>query len=172
MVGEDNEIKRLLDDHELLTKGWISIVPLLSPHAAPVVFVRKKPDPITGKSALRICMCVSYVRLYKATLNKIAYRLPRITSLLERVSKAKYVSKIDLVSGYWQVLRPVKSSDVSKTAFTTPYGNYEFKVMQFGICGAASTFQYLMNNVFARDVNIQDQVTKFADFIASYVERH
>jgi hypothetical protein len=44
-VEEDNEIKRLLD--ELLTKGWI--VPSLSPHAAPVVFVRKKPDPITCK---------------------------------------------------------------------------------------------------------------------------
>jgi hypothetical protein len=43
-VEEDTEIKRLLD--ELLTKGWI--VPSLSSHAAPVVFVRKKPDPITG----------------------------------------------------------------------------------------------------------------------------
>jgi hypothetical protein len=131
-VEEDNEIKRLLD--ELLTKGWIVLS--LSPHAAPVVFVRKKPDPITGKSSLR--MCVSYVRLNKDTLNKIAYRLPRITSLLEKVSNTKYFSKIDLVSVYWQV--PVKSSDVSETAFTTPYGNYEFKLMPFGLCGAASTF--------------------------------
>jgi hypothetical protein len=93
-----------------------------------------------------------------------------ITSLLEKVLKAKYFSKIDLVSGYWQV--PVKSSDVSKTAFTTPYGNYEFKVMPFGLCGAASTFQYLMDNVFAKDVVIQDQLTKFADFIASYMDDH
>jgi hypothetical protein len=137
--------------------------PSLSQHAAPVVFVRKRPDPITGKSALR--MCVSYVRLNKATLKKIAYQLPRITSLLEKVTKAKYFSKIDLVSGYWQV--PVKSSNVPKTAFTTPYGSYEFKVMPFGLCGAASTFQYLMDNVFA---TINDKVFKFADFVASYMD--
>jgi hypothetical protein len=43
-VEEDNEIKRLLD--ELLTKRWIVLS--LSPPAAPVVFVRKKPDQITG----------------------------------------------------------------------------------------------------------------------------
>jgi hypothetical protein len=145
-VVENAEIKRLLD--ELLVKGWI--VPSLSPHAVPVVFVCKKPDPISSKRALH--MCVSYVPLNKSTFNKIAYRLPRNTSLLERVSKAKYFSKIDLVSGYCQV--PVKSSDVSKTVFTTPYGNYEFKVMPLGLCGAASTFQYLMDNVFAKDVTI------------------
>jgi hypothetical protein len=132
-VEEDTELRRLLD--ELLTKGWI--VPSLSPHAAPVVFVRKKLDPITGKSALR--MCGSYVRLNESTLNKLAYRLPRKTSLLEKFTKAKYFSKLDLVSGYWQV--PVKLSDVPKTAFTTPYGSYEFKFMPFGLCGAASTFQ-------------------------------
>jgi hypothetical protein len=159
---EDTEIKRLLD--ELLTRAWIVL--LLSPHAAPVVFVLKKPDPITSKSALR--MCVSYDCLNKATLNKIVYRLPRITSLLERVSKTKCFFNVDLVSGYWQV--PVKSSDVSKTAFTTPYGNYEFKVMPFGLCGAASTFQYLMDNVFAKDVVMQDQLTNFTDFTASYMD--
>jgi hypothetical protein len=70
--------------------------------------------------------------------------------------------------GYCQV--PVKSSDVSKTVFTTPYGNYEFKVMPLGLCGAASTFQYLMDIVFAKDVTIQDQLPKFADFIASYLD--
>jgi hypothetical protein len=48
--------------------------------------------------------------------------------------------KLDLVSGHLQV--PVRSSDVSKSAFTTPYGNYDFKVMPFGLCGAASMFQY------------------------------
>jgi hypothetical protein len=161
-VEEDTELRRLLD--ELLTKGWI--VPSLSPHAAPVVFVRKKPVPITGKSTLR--MCVSYVRLHKATFDKIAYRLPRITSLLEKVTKAKYFSKIDLVSGYWQV--PVTLSELPKTAFTTPYGSYEFKVMPFGSCGAASTFRYLMDSVFAKDVKINDKVFKFADFVASYMD--
>jgi hypothetical protein len=33
-----------------LDKEWIA--PSSSPHAAPVVFVRRKPDPVTGRSAL------------------------------------------------------------------------------------------------------------------------
>ena len=94
---EDAEIQRVLK--ELLASGWIT--PSLSPHAAPVVFVRKKPDPVTGTRALR--MCVSYIKLNRNTLNKIAYRLPRIATLLDQVSTASYFTKLDLVSGYWQV---------------------------------------------------------------------
>jgi hypothetical protein len=54
---------------------WVA--PSLSPHAAPrpVVFARKKPNPVTGVSALRTC--ISYVKLNRNTLNKIAYRLLR-----------------------------------------------------------------------------------------------
>jgi hypothetical protein len=92
-------------------------------------------------------MCVSYVKLNRNTLNKIAYRLPRIATLIDPVSSSKCFSKLDLVSGYWQV--PMRAGDVPKTAFTTPYGNFEFHVMPFGLCGAPSTLQHMMDNVFA-----------------------
>ena len=50
-VDEDAELLTVLK--ELLAKGWA--YPSLSPHAAPIVFVRKKPDPVSGKRALRMC---------------------------------------------------------------------------------------------------------------------
>jgi hypothetical protein len=89
-----------------------------------VVFARKKPDPVTGVSALR--MCISYVQLNCNTLSKTAYRLPRIADLLDQVTSASYFSKLDLVSGYWQV--PMRAEDIPKTAFTTSYGSFECSV--------------------------------------------
>ena len=145
---EDAELRRYLQD--FLAKGWIT--PSLSPWAAPVLFVPKKVDPVTGKRTWR--MCISYVKLNSKTLNRIAYRLPRISDLLERISGAQYFSKLDLLDGYYQVR--MRSSDLQKTAFATPYGNYEFKVMPMGLCGAPSTFQYLMDNTFNCDFRLSD----------------
>jgi hypothetical protein len=87
-------------------------------------------------------MCVSYVKLNAKTLNRIAYWLPRISDLLARVNVAELCSKIDLLYGFCQIR--MREADVQRTAFTTPYGNSEFRVMPMGLCGAPSTFQYLM----------------------------
>jgi hypothetical protein len=97
-------------------------------------------------------MVISYVRLNSKTLNRIAYRLPRIAELLARVSSAIIFSKMDLLSGFYQIR--MRDSDVEKTAFCTPYGNFHFKEMPMGLCGAPSTFQYLMDDVFRTPLQV------------------
>jgi hypothetical protein len=59
--------------------------------------VPKKVDPVTGGETWR--GCISYVKLKRNTLNRNAYRLPRVSDLLVRVSAAKVFSKPDLLSG-------------------------------------------------------------------------
>ncbi|GFT29538.1 retrovirus-related Pol polyprotein from transposon 17.6 [Trichonephila clavipes] len=52
---------------------------------------------------------------------------------------------MDLRSGYWQI--EIDEADREKTAFITPEGLYEFKVMPFGLCNAPSTFERMMDNL-------------------------
>lgn len=159
---EDAEVQKYLK--ELLAKGWIT--PSLSPWAAPVLFVPKKVDPVTGEKTWR--MCISYVKLNSKTLNRIAYRLPRIADLLARVSSATVFSKLDLLSGFYQVR--MRAGDVAKTGFVTPYGNFEFKVMPMGLCGAPSTFQYLMDSVFRKPMMVGGVSLPAEALVAIYLD--
>ena len=57
-------------------------------------------------------------------------------------------SKLDLASGYHQLR--VVPEHVSKTAFNTSLGSFQWRVMPFGVSNAPSTFQRLMNFLFAQ----------------------
>ncbi|GFW65423.1 hypothetical protein TNCV_4410311 [Trichonephila clavipes] len=52
---------------------------------------------------------------------------------------------MDLRSGYWQI--EIDEAYREKTAFITPEGLYEFKVMPFGLCNAPATFERMMDNL-------------------------
>ena len=71
--------------------------------------------------------------------------MPRIEELIDRLGGAQYLTTIDLARGYWQVPMADKAKEL--TAFVTPYGLFQFKVMPFGLNGAPATFQRLMDRV-------------------------
>ena len=52
---------------------------------------------------------------------------------------------MDLIRGYWQV--PVAEKAREKTAFVTPFGLYQFRMMPFGLQGAPATFQRMMDQL-------------------------
>ena len=74
-------------------------------------------------------------------------------TFFDQLQGAKVFSSIDLQSAYYQVR--LKPEDVPKTAFTTPLGLYEFRVLCFGLTNAPGTFQNIMNDV------LKDVIGKF-----------
>lgn len=112
-----------------------------SPWSAPVHLVAKKLDA-SGQQKWR--MVVDYRRLNDITIDD-KYPLPNINDLFDKLGKSLYFSTLDLASGYHQV--ELEKEDRQKTAFTTPFGLYEFNRMPFGLKTAPATFQRAMDNV-------------------------
>ena len=110
-------------------------------------------------------MCVDYRQLNKLTI-KNKYPLLRIDDLLDQLRGAAVFSKIDLRSGYHQIL--VKPEDVQKMAFRSQYNHYEYVVMSFGVTNAPSIFVDYMNRIFRP--YLDHFVVVFIDDILIYSE--
>ncbi|XP_026146496.1 uncharacterized protein LOC113120717 [Carassius auratus] len=117
---------------EMLRLGVIE--PSRSPWSSPIVMV-PKPD-----GTLRFCN--DFRRLNEVS-EFDGYPMPRVDELLDRLGRARFISTLDLTKGYWQV--PLTKEAKAKTAFSTPSGHWQYRVLPFGLHGAPATFQRMMD---------------------------
>lgn len=120
---------------EYLLKHGLA-VPSQSPWSSPCLLV-PKPD-FTHR------FCTDYRKVNNLT-KPDSFPLPRIEDCIDRVGAAKYVTKLDLLKGYWQVPLTPRASEIS--AFVTPDNFLQYTVLAFEMRNAPATFQRLMQKV-------------------------
>ena len=112
------------------------IEPTQSNYSSPCILVPKSNGTYR--------MCTDYRKVNSVTKTD-SFPIPRIDDCIDKVGNSKYVTKFDLLKGFWQVPLTDRAKEVS--AFATPNGLYQYKVMPFGMKNSPATFQRLVNNV-------------------------
>lgn len=151
----EKEIK-YMQDHNIA-------VPSFSDWASPCILV--------GKSDGTVRFCTDF-RKVNALTKPDCFPLPRVEDCVDQVGSAKFVSKFDLLKGYWQVPLTKRAQEIS--SFVTPSGLHSYQVMSFGLRNAPATFQRLMNRVICGlegcAVYLDDLVV-FSDSWESHLKR-
>ena len=127
-----------------------------SPWSSPCLTV-PKPD-----GGIRVCTDFKKIN---ALCTSDSYPIPRIDDCIDRIGHSRFVSKFDLLKGYWQIPLTERAKQIS--AMVTPVGLYQYKVMPFGLKNAPATFQRVINQVTA---DVQDCDAYIDDIILATVE--
>ena len=114
------------------------IEPSQSSWSSPCLLVPK------GDGTHRIC---TDFRKVNSVTKSDSFPIPRIEDCVDRIGSSKYVTKFDLLKGFWQVPLTDRAKEIS--AFATPDGLFQYKVMPFGMKNAPATFQRMINKVIA-----------------------
>lgn len=93
--------------------------------------------PIVKPSG-KIRICVDLTHLNENVIRE-RHILPAVDETLAKLEGARFFTKLDATSGFWQV--PLHKESMLLTTFITPEGRYYFKRLPFGISSAPEHFQ-------------------------------
>ena len=154
--------KNLQDEVKYLLENDF-IEPSQSNYSSPCILVPKSNGTYR--------MCTDYRKVNSVTKTD-SFPIPRIDDCIDKVGNSKYVTKFDLLKGFWQVPLTDRAKEVS--AFATPNGLYQYKVMPFGMKNSPATFQRLVNNVICGldgcDAYIDDVII-YSDSWSDHLQR-
>ena len=96
------------------------------------------------KKSGAIRICVDLKRLNQCVMREV-HPLPKVDNTLAKLSGARFFSKLDANSGFWQI--PLSQKSRLLTTFITPFGRFCFNKLPFGISSAPEHFQKRMSNI-------------------------
>ncbi|MBW0477796.1 hypothetical protein O181_017511 [Austropuccinia psidii MF-1] len=94
----------------------------------------------------RLC---GYFRALNNYTKADRYPIPRIPHALEKLAKAKYITKMNCMKGFHQ--NGVKPNSMKFLRIICHMGMYEYTRMPFGIKNSTAHFQRMMNTIFKEE---------------------
>lgn len=117
---------------QLLDSGVISKTS--SNFACPLILVRK------ANGDYRLCLDLRLINNYSTIF---PHNIPKINDIITNLAGYKFFTKLDFNSAFNQIILPPETRRIF--AFTSPFGNYEYKRMVFGHVSSAPLFQAAMD---------------------------
>ena len=100
---------------------------------------------VNEKRSGKLRICIDPRDLNKA-LRREHYQLPTQQEITSCLTDAKFFSKLDANSGFWQM--PLDEESSYLTTFNTPFGRYRFTVIPFGVVFAQEVFHKTVHEKF------------------------
>lgn len=108
-----------------------------SRYSFPLILVKKKTQ-----GTFRLV--IDYRRLNSITVSS-NYKLPLITDILHSLRGANYYSTLDANSSFHQI--KLRDEDKHLTAFSSPFGHFEYNYLSFGLKNSAQIYQETADTV-------------------------
>ena len=124
------EIQYLLDNN--------FIQPSKNAWSSPCILV-SKPDKCYR-------LCTDYRTVSNATKTN-SFPIARIKDCIDKIGNANYITKFDLLKGFWQIPLTERAKEIS--AFVTSDGLFQYNIMPFDMKNSSATFQRLVNTVIS-----------------------
>ena len=90
------------------------------------------------------CLVIDYRALNKVT-RKFTWPMPKVKDIFSKLNGATYFTTLDLRAGYHHI--PLDKPSITKTAFNSPFGKFEYVKVPFGLAQAPAYFQELMAGI-------------------------
>ena len=130
-----------------------------SPYRSPMLLVKKSDG--TNRPV------IDYRMLNRQTVFD-AEPIPNVDAIFAKLGSANFFSKLDFTKGYWQI--PMMHSDKEKTAFSTPMGLMQFRVMPFGLVNAGATYTRMMRHLLQDLPNVDNYIDDVLVYTDSWQE--
>ncbi|KAG8173901.1 hypothetical protein JTE90_003079 [Oedothorax gibbosus] len=108
-----------------------------SQYAFPLILVRKKTQ---GEYRL----VIDYRKLNLITISS-TYKLPLISDILNSLRGANFFNTLDMNSSFHQI--KLREQDRHLTAFSSPYGTFQYRHLSFGMKNSPQIFQQIADTM-------------------------